>query len=140
MTTLPPPALPTVLVVDDDRDIRRAAELVLTDAGYTVAGLDQVTPEHVIAAVDRVAPACVLLDGSAPGSYGASWELAQQLRMRMPPVPVVMFTAHRTDLEEAHAGTSARSPAARFAAVVSKPFDLDALLTAVRQAVGGPVE
>ncbi len=46
-----------------------------------------------------------------------------------------MFTAHKGDIAEATARQTERSVLADFAAVVSKPFDLDELLAAVDQAV-----
>jgi len=50
-------------------------------------------------------------------------------------VPVVLFTTDVQVACEAAAGTSARSRAARFAAVVRKPVDLDALVATITRVV-----
>jgi CheY-like chemotaxis protein len=88
----------------------------------------------VRAGVDRLEPACVLLDGGGWRGYGASWELAAWMRARPRPVPAVMFTADAGAGGEARAGTSARSRAAGFLGVLPKPFDLDELLATVARA------
>ena len=46
-----------------------------------------------------------------------------------------MLTAHRTEMQEARAGVTARSRAAAFVAAIELPFDLDSLLVAVAEAV-----
>ena len=52
------------------------------------------------------------------------------------PIPVIMFTADAPAAVEARELVSARSHAARFEAVLSKPFDLDELVDCVARAVG----
>ena len=126
---------PSVLVIDDDLDIARLVEAVLNDEGYRVAQLHDVTPEVVIRTVGMLEPDCVLLDGQSPLGYGSSWELAVALASRGRPVPVVMFTAHSGELQEARQDESERSHAARFSGVLGKPFDLDELLRVVAGAV-----
>jgi CheY-like chemotaxis protein len=121
----------TVLVVEDDDDLGDLLRAVVTDAGYAAAILPDARPAAVRAAVDRLEPACVLLDGEGSHGYGASWEVAAGMRARPRPVPAVMFTADAGAAGEARAGTSARSRAAGFGAVLPKPFDLDDLLGAV---------
>jgi CheY-like chemotaxis protein len=81
----------------------------------------------VLAAVDRLEPACVLLDGGGWRGHDTSWEVAAALRVRARPVPAVMFTVDDDDASEARAGESTRSAAAGFGAVLPKPFDLDEL-------------
>jgi CheY-like chemotaxis protein len=125
----------SVLVVDDDRDIGILLEAVLTDAGYAVSVSTAVDAESVTAAVGRLEPDCVLLDSSgATNDYGDSWTLAERLAVRGRAVPVVMFTAHANSLDEARRHESARSQAARFAGVLSKPFDIHDLEAAVASA------
>jgi hypothetical protein len=51
-------------------------------------------------------------------------------------VPVVMFTVEGQALQEAREATTSRSQAAAFAAILSKPFDVDELVDSVAQAVG----
>jgi CheY-like chemotaxis protein len=130
------PTLRKVLVVDDDQTMSELVRAVLTDEGYAVSTLNAVGPEAVRVAVNRFEPDCVLLDSNSAGSYDESWKTAAWAHARGRPVPVVMFTAHAPASREAIEGTSDRSQAARFAAVVPKPFDLDELIGAVVHAVG----
>ena len=118
-------AAPTVLVIDDDLPIGRLVQAVLTDEGYEVAQLHDMSSEAVARAVGRLEPDCILLDGQGGSGYGESWELAESLATRSRPVPVVMFTAHSGDLTEAGAGETDRARAARFSGVLSKPFHKD---------------
>ena len=138
----PPGAAPpaaTVLLVDDDQDICDLVEAILSDSGYRVECLTDAGPAATQAAVGRVEPDCVLLDGASHVEYGDAWERARWLTVRGRPVPVVMFTAHSAAVREAQAAESARSRAAGFAGVVAKPFDLEELLAAVAKAVGEAV-
>ena len=126
----------TVLVVDDDDDIANLVEEALSEDGYDVVVLKDSRIEAIEETVVRVQPACILLDGGIGGGYGDSWESAAALKGRIPPVPVVMFTAHASAVAEAVDNTSERSQAAGFAAVLPKPFNLTELLRAVEVAVG----
>jgi CheY-like chemotaxis protein len=125
-----------VTIVDDDRDIAELIRSVLVDEGYQVTcvhhDLDRDTMRELLASTQ---PDCVLLDGLGDStSYGGSWEIASWLSTLEPSVAVVMITAHSVDAGEAKLGTSIRARAAEFAAVVTKPFELDELLAAVSRA------
>ena len=78
----------------------------------------------------------VLLDGESPKGYGDSWGHAVWMRSRQRRVPLIMFSGHRREAEEAQVRESPRSRDADFFGVITKPFDLDALLRAVSDAVG----
>ena len=126
---------PVVLVVDGDRDIAEMARAVLQDEGYQVVVLFDVSPDAIAAAVGAHEPDAVLLDGESEWrGYGSSWQEAADLAKRTRRVPVVMFTAHAQATDEAKAGQSDRSRQAEFAAIVTKPFELDDLLAAVEKA------
>lgn len=109
----------TVLVVDDDDDIRDIVALVLRRRGFDVhsTGLP-------LAALDFAAgQACVaaVLDWSMPAMDGG--ELCERLR-ELPgfaQAPVVVLTAH------ADAETRARAHAAGATRFVTKPFSLTGL-------------
>ncbi len=129
-----------VLIIDNDRDIAEIVRAVLSDEGYRVAILAKLDTASINAAIGKLEPDAVLLDGESHlMGYGASWETAAHLAARDRPVPVIMFTAHGGDLAEARAGTSSRSRAAHFSGVLAKPFEVDQLLDVVAQAVGGAV-
>jgi DNA-binding response OmpR family regulator len=127
----------TVLVVEDDDALGALLAALLTEEGYAVSLLRRATSDAIRVAVNRLEPACVLLDGQGRFDYGESWGDAAWLRGRARRVPVVMLTAHAADATEAAAAASPRSRAAGFAAVVAKPFDLDDLVAAVARIIGG---
>lgn len=125
-----------VLVIDDDRDIAELVHAVLTDEGYAVSVLHDQRPDAIRTAVNQIEPDCVLLDGESPKGYGDSWGHAVWMRGRQRRVPLIMFSGHRHDAEEAQERESSRSQDADFVGVITKPFDLDALVLAVSEAVG----
>ena len=127
---------PTILVVEDDLVLAELVRAVLSDEGYAVSVLNVLDPDAVRVAVNRLEPDCVLLDSSVGTDYGASWDTAAWVHARGRAVPVVMFSAHAADTLEASAGTSDRARTAQFAAVIAKPFDLDALVETVARAAG----
>jgi DNA-binding response OmpR family regulator len=124
----------TVLVIDDDEDIANLVQEALTEDGYEVAILKDSRIESIEETVVRVRPDCILLDGGIGGGYGDSWESAAVLTGRIPPVPVIMFTAHASAVAEATDNTSARSQAAGFTALLAKPFQLTELIRVVEDA------
>lgn len=131
--------VPRVLVIDDDRDITDLVHAVLTDEGFAVSILHDQRPDAIRVAVNRLEPDCVLLDGDSPRDYGESWGHAIWMRGRQRRVPLIMFSGHRRDTEEVEKRESVRSKEADFMSAISKPFDLDALVDAVSNAVGQSV-
>ena len=92
-TTQTPSAQPnTVLVVDDEREVREALGEVLEDAGYAV-----VSAAHGAEALGLLAqippPSAILLDLFMPEMNG--WRFVEQLRGRasLAHVPVIVVTA-----------------------------------------------
>ena len=126
---------PRVLCGHDDRDIGEVVQAVLVDEGYNVSCLYELAGDALKRTVGRLEPDCVLLDG-VPGPEYGSWDSAAWLDHRPRRVPVVMFTAHRQDSQEAQEAETDRARAAVFSAVLLKPFHLDQLLEAVATAVG----
>ena len=125
-----PPAealAPVVLIVDDEPEIRKLAELVLRNHGYRV----QVAPngKEAIRRLKESPPDVILLDLNMPIMDG--WEFrAEQKRLadaRLSEIPVLLLTA-----EEDGANHAARLQAV---GVLKKPFDLSALLHAIRTAI-----
>jgi two-component system response regulator MprA len=81
----------TVLVVDDDKDIRESLVEVLTDEGYEVTSA--CNGAEALEAIDRRAPDVMLLDLMMPVVNG--WEVLEALRLRgtHPKLPVVILSA-----------------------------------------------
>ena len=119
----------TLLVVDDEPDIRELARLSLERVGgFTVhtAG----SADEALAVVEQVRPDLVLLDVMMPGTDGPT--LLGRLR-RVPggaEVPVVFLTASVTDHQ------LAALHALDVLGVLSKPFDPMALPDQVRAVAG----
>jgi CheY-like chemotaxis protein len=133
-----------VLIVEDDPVLGDLVQTILVDEGYTASVLGasllaRVAPDALQAAVGRLEPDCVLLDSGGRGSVDAPWSEAAWLHNRARPVPVLMFTADDRAKREARDGTSARSRAAAYFAVLDKPFDLDEFIATVARAVGQSV-
>lgn len=131
-----PANAPSVLCVDDDRDVADLVQAILTDEGYQVSCLYTLDDDALLRAIGRLEPDCILLDGTDKTDYGAGWLAAADVARRQRPVPVVMFSAHTGSISEAGEGRSDRAAAAHFAAIVPKPFHLDDLLVTVAGAVG----
>ena len=124
-----------VLVVDDDNDIANLVEEFLFSEGYAVTTLRDRNQESVQAAVERLAPACVLLGGYARGSENTSWTEAARMASQVDAVPVIFCSTDRQATSEAERGERERSHVAGFSLVLPKPFDLDELVRVVALAV-----
>jgi two-component system chemotaxis response regulator CheY len=122
---VPPPsvACDTILIVDDDIDIRRSLSDFLEDEGYAVTA----APNGRIA-LDLlrggVRPAVILLDLMMPGMDGWDFRQAQLEDPALASVPVVVVTA---------CGFSPEAIRQQFApaAFVSKPIQPTVLLEAI---------
>lgn len=132
-------AAASILIIDDDRDVGEVVTAILSDEGYDVTTLDHISDETVRAAIGRLEPDCILLDGVEAVEYAEAWTTAAELSHRPRPIPTVLFTAHSTDAAEALEATSKRAVEAGFTAVLRKPFHLDELVATVERAVGTSV-
>jgi CheY-like chemotaxis protein len=121
----------TILVVDDDADVRASLAELLAEHGYlTAQRADGREAEAYL--LGNPAPACVLLDLMMPRLDG--WAVAALMRQgRLPQVPLIVITAAGD-----HWGYPA--PPER---LLRKPIDAERLLAIVRAIVpppGGPDE
>jgi CheY-like chemotaxis protein len=119
---------PLVLVVDDEPELRRLTEIVLTEHGYHV-----VVAAHGKDAIERLRETCpdlIVLDLNMPVMDG--WQFRAEQRYltdkKQAAVPVLLMTG------EVDAATHA--DALRAVGVIKKPFDADDLLDAVSAAIG----
>ena len=124
-----------MLLVDPDGDLAELIIAILSDEGYAVSAMTEISQDAIASAVGRFEPDCVLLDGAGYG-FDEWWAEAARLAVRHRPVPTVMFTADMEALREAQENASERARAAQFAAVLAKPFSLDQLVEAVEAACG----
>jgi CheY-like chemotaxis protein len=110
-----------ILVIDDDESIRQIVRLCLTDEGYEV--VEASNGQVALELLAEFQPGLILLDLRMPVMDG--WEFARRYQLTpMPHAPIVAFVAALNVAEDC-----ADLPTA---AILSKPFDLDDLLTAVR--------
>jgi CheY-like chemotaxis protein len=115
------PAMPAVLIVEDEPVIRELMAILLEEEGYAVHlaedGLE------ALEAVERHAVDLVLSDVKMPRLDGAS--LAHRLRARADPIPVVLMSAVYAEVD---------LPGVRF---LRKPVNcehlLDIIATALRE-------
>jgi DNA-binding response OmpR family regulator len=108
----------SVLVVDDETDIREAVAELLADEGYQV--LDAADGEEALRKARAFHPDVVLLDLMMPGMNG--WEFCAQRKgdPELASIPVIVLSA------------LGRVQGIDAAGYLQKPFELDDLLTAVR--------
>jgi CheY-like chemotaxis protein len=119
-----------ILVVDDDEALRRLLFGALADEGYAV--MEASDGAVALARVHEAAPGLILLDMRMPVMDG--WEFARRYRaLPGPHAPIVCVTA-------AANGAAVEVRGAQIGAVasLSKPFDLDDLLTLVGRYVPLP--
>ena len=110
-----------ILVVDDDESIRQIVRLCLTDEGYEVS--EAANGEDALEVLAETPHDLILLDLRMPVMDG--WEFARRYRQWPGPhVPIVAFVAALNVQQEVEGLDSV--------AILSKPFDLEDLLTAVR--------
>ena len=115
---------PTILVVEDDPDLRLVHSEILSHEGYTVlAASDGVEALELVE--NEGPPAMILLDLRMPRMNG--WDLAKRLRQRpgWRDIPLVVVAAHYRIADEA-AAIGAR-------AWLHKPVSIDVLLRVVAQ-------
>lgn len=113
-----------ILVIEDDKDIRRTIQLQLEMEGYNVItasdgyeGIYKARSENV---------ALVILDLKLPGLPGE--EICKELRKdaTKETVPIIMVTAKDTDVD----AVIGKVIGADY--YIRKPFDMDNLLTKIR--------
>jgi DNA-binding response OmpR family regulator len=118
-----------ILVVDDERAIRRLLRMYLTDAGYTVA--EAADGADAIDQVRRGGIDLVLLDLMLPEVDG--FEVTRRLR-EVASVPVIMVTARS---EEAHRVTGLELGADDYVTKPFSPLEVVARVKAVLRRTSG---
>lgn len=118
-------APPLVAVVDDDPRVRTALQRLLRSTGYAAEGF--ASGEALLAACDRVAPDCLVLDLHMPIMDG--FEVQRRLAARGRPIPVVAITGRDSP------AARSRARAGGIGDCLCKPVDQADLLDAVERAM-----
>ena len=114
-------------VIDDDASLLRALQLLLRSAGFTVGTFG--SAEEFLVAAREDPPRCLVIDVHLGRLSG--FDLHERLRATGLMIPTIFITAH----DDAHTRERARRAGA--IGYLRKPFDDDALIASVRQALHG---
>src|SRR6267378_5484765 len=115
----------SILVVDDESEIREGLELLLTSEGYGVSSAE--TAESGLAKLEERPFDLLLLDVSLPDRNGL--DLLKEIHRRDPHLSVVLITAYGSiDMARAAFKSGAMD-------YITKPWSNDELLAQVAQAV-----
>jgi CheY-like chemotaxis protein len=112
----------TILLIEDEPDIRELIVFLLSSKGYEVLAASD--GHEALEMLSRSRPALILLDMKMPGMDG--WTFVQSYRKSSPdPAPIVVVTA----------AEDARKRAEEVGALgaIGKPFDLDDLVATVQR-------
>ena len=120
----------TILVVDDEANIRRTLRGVLADEGYEV--VEAQDGRRALELLEREVPRLAIVDIWMPEMDGI--ELVSKMRQQAPEVPVIVISGHGT------IDTAVRVIRMGAFDFLEKPFQLDALLRMVDRALGGTDE
>jgi FixJ family two-component response regulator len=124
-SALMPHPTPVVFVVDDDVSVRESLELLIHSAGWESQLFPSAT--DFLARSPVLAPSCLVLDVSLPDLNG----LELQMRIAADPVdlPIIFITGY------GDVPMTVRAMKAGAAEFLTKPFDDDVLLNAIRHAI-----
>lgn len=115
----------TVLVVDDDDQLRKSFHKLLTEEGYTVQ--TAASGEAGLAVVRQKTPDVVILDVQLPGINGLeTFRAIQQIDPKLPVIIMTAFGTTETAIEATQMGAFD---------YVLKPFEIPYMLSVIEKAV-----
>jgi CheY-like chemotaxis protein len=119
-----------ILIVDDTEDLLELFRLVLEEEGYQVE-LRSV-PFEQAQEIEQIGPDLIILD-LLFREEGSGWRMLDLLKQEPATafIPVIVCTAARHYVQEHEDALVARS-----VRVIHKPFEVDALLALITEAVG----
>lgn len=120
-----PPQPPTVFIVDDDLDVRRAISLLVRSVDLEAAPFS--SAQEFLANYDAEKPGCLVLDVRMPGMTGL--QLHQQMAAHAIRLPVIFVSAHG---EIPTVASVIRAGAVDF---IPKPFSPQTLLERIHEAI-----
>ena len=114
----------TILIVDDEPQIRRVMRTTLASHGYSV--VEARTGEEALESIRRERPDLVLLDVNMPGISGL--ETCREIRASSD-VPIIMLTVRNTERDKVEALDAGADD------YVVKPFGAEELMARIRAAL-----
>src|SRR5450432_3015251 len=114
----------TILVVDDEPQLRRAMKATLTDLGYSV--IEAKTGEEALQMLRTESPDLILLDLNMPGIGGL--ETCRAIR-ETSELPIIVLSVRNTERDKVQALDAGADD------YVTKPFGIQELLARVRAAM-----
>ena len=121
----------SILIVDDDADVRESVGDALEEEGYRVAHAPNGREALRLLKEVGIRPDVILLDIMMPEMDGWAFRAAQRRDPDLALIPVLVFTAYGTPKQ-----TAETLQAAGF---LRKPLRLAELLVAIRRVHGEPV-
>jgi FixJ family two-component response regulator len=118
-------ARPTVFVVDDDISMRESLELLIQSAGWQPETF--ASAREFLAHPQTLIPSCLILDVTLPDVNGL--DVQKRVAVDRPEMPIIFITGHG-DIP-----TSVQAMKAGAIEFLTKPFNSDVLLDAVRAAL-----
>jgi CheY-like chemotaxis protein len=116
----------TILVVDDDPDVRAFLTESLDSLGYAAVMVDG--GSAALKTLERISPQVMILDFAMPGMNGA--EVAKKIRALRPDLPII-FASGYSETAAIRSVTSDRSR------VLHKPFKVHELQAALGELLAG---
>lgn len=114
----------TILVVDDEPQIRRVMRTTLTSSGYTIT--EARSGEEALEKIRNERPDLILLDVNMPGIGGL--EACREIR-ESSDVPIIMLTVRSAEKDKVRALDAGADD------YVVKPFSMEELLARIRAAL-----
>ncbi|HEU5374609.1 MAG TPA: response regulator [Ktedonobacteraceae bacterium] len=119
-----------ILVINDTQELLEMFRLLLEQEGYEVilSGM----PILRVGEVEDIKPDLILLD-IIFGERKSGWQMLQMLKMQRSTsrIPIIVCTAALREVQEQEGYLISQN-----VRVIYKPFDIDALLTLIEQALG----
>jgi two-component system cell cycle sensor histidine kinase/response regulator CckA len=129
-TPAAPPSGGTILLVEDDENVRRMAAQMLKILGYTVFA--PLSPQDAIAICKEADQPidCVVTDVIMPGMSGR--ELVEAIRILRPGIKVLFMSGYTSDVIAHHGVLDEGVP------FIQKPFDMSAIHKKIQEIIAAP--
>jgi len=117
--------VPTIFIVDDDRDVRESLQELLESVGLRSKSFE--TAQEFLSSQHSDSPSCLILDVRLPGISGL--DLQHELKRGKVSIPIIFLTAH------ADVPMSVKAMKSGAVEFLTKPFRQQDLLDAVQRSL-----